>query len=188
MAVLGTTGSGGKKPTTPGTGTAAAGNAQATVTFTASSYIGKDGITYTVLSSPGSFTGTGSGSPITVTGLSNGTGYTFVITGTTNYGVASDTTAASNSITPVAPPPVTPPPATPPPATPPPATPPPVTPPPTTPPPVWYCSAYEEEPGQSPVQYQYTTSVDQTVCGITFAIVCSSTLPYPAYPTLPCNF
>ena len=179
MAVLGTTGSGGKKPSTPGTGSAAAGNGQATVTFTASTYIGKDGITYTVLSSPGSFTGTGSGSPITVTGLSNGTGYTFVITGTTNYGVASDTTAASNSVTPVAPPPVTPPPVTPPPPTP---------PPPTTPPPsVWYCS-YTEVEGGNTTNYQRTESSDLTVCSVTFAVVCSSSLPYPAYPPIPCNF
>jgi hypothetical protein len=53
---------------------------------------------YTVTSNPGSFTGTGSSSPITVEGLQTGTSYTFTVVATNAYGnsVASD---ASNSIT-----------------------------------------------------------------------------------------
>ena len=90
---------GGLQPTAPTIGTATGGNASASVAFTASSYIGKGTITYTATSSPGGFTGTGT-SPITVSGLSNGTAYTFTVVGTTNYGVSSVASAASNSITP----------------------------------------------------------------------------------------
>jgi hypothetical protein len=100
---IGYTATAGMKPTTPTIGTATAGNAQASVAFTASSYIGKGTISYTVTSSPGSFTASGSSSPLTVTGLSNGTAYTFTVIGTTNYGVASATSSASNSVTPTVP-------------------------------------------------------------------------------------
>ena len=95
----------GQKPDTPGTPTATAGNTQATVAFTESAYKGKSGTgTYTATSNPGSITGTNSTTPITVTGLTNGTAYTFTVKYTTSTGVDSDTTAASNSITPVLPP------------------------------------------------------------------------------------
>ena len=94
-------------PATPGAptiGTATAGNASASVTFTAPAYTGYPaGITgYTVTSSPGGLTGTGASSPITVSGLTNGTAYTFTVTATnaTGTGPAS---AASNSVTPLAP-------------------------------------------------------------------------------------
>ena len=112
---------GGMKPTTPTIGTAVADNAGATVVFTPSTYIGKGTITYTATSSPSSITATAGVSPIIVTGLSNGTPYTFTVSGTTNYGVQSDASAASNSVTPTAPapPPPPPPPPLPPPPTPP---------------------------------------------------------------------
>ena len=93
---------GGLQPSAPTIGTATAGDTSASVAFTASSYIGKGTISYTATSSPGGFTGTGSSSPITVSGLTNGTAYTFTVTGTTNYGVSSVATSASNSITPAA--------------------------------------------------------------------------------------
>ena len=92
------------RPGAPTIGTATAGNATASVTFTAPSNTGyPTSLTYTVTSSPGSLTGTGASSPITVSGLSNGTSYTFSVTATnaTGTGPAS---AASNSVTPVAPP------------------------------------------------------------------------------------
>ena len=105
MRVVGVPPSGGMKPTTPTIGTASDGGTGTTVSvaFTPSTYIGKSTITYTATSSPGSLTGTGSGSPITVSGLTTGTAYTFTVKGDTAYGVASDSSAASNSVTPASP-------------------------------------------------------------------------------------
>lgn len=105
MRIIGNNSSAGKKPTTPTIGTAVDGGTGTTVNvpFTASTYIGKDTITYTALSNPGSISATSSGSPINVTGLTSGTAYTFTITGNTNYGVASDLSSASNSVTPSVP-------------------------------------------------------------------------------------
>lgn len=106
--IPGNTASQGKKPTTPTIGTATGGNAQATVSFTESTYRGKsDSGTYRATSSPGSITGTCSApcTSITVTGLSNGTAYTFTVTLETPYGINSESSASSNSVTPVAPPP-----------------------------------------------------------------------------------
>ena len=90
-----------RSPGAPTIGTATAGNATASVTFTAPSDLGTGSITYTATSTPGSFTGTGS-SPITVSGLSNGTAYTFKVTAATPGGTGP-ASAASNSVTPVAP-------------------------------------------------------------------------------------
>ena len=105
---------GGDQPTAPGTPTATGGNAVATVSFAAPSYLGKTGtVAYTVTSSPGGITASGI-SPITVTGLTNGTAYTFTVRGTTDYGVVSNASAASNSVTPAAPPAPPPPPPPPP--------------------------------------------------------------------------
>lgn len=104
--IVGNTSSEGKKPSTPTIGTASAGNAQATVPFTESTYRGKTNSgTYRATSTPGSITGTCAApcSSITVTGLSNGTAYTFTVQLETPYGVNSDLSASSNSVTPVAP-------------------------------------------------------------------------------------
>ena len=110
---------GGGIPSVPTIGTATAENAGATVVFTPSTYIGKGTITYTATSNPSGITATAGVSPIIVTGLSNGTPYTFTVSGTTNYGVQSDASAASNSVTPTAPAPPPPPPPPPPPTPPP---------------------------------------------------------------------
>jgi hypothetical protein len=93
-------------PDAPTIETVVAGNAQATVPFTAPSSDGGSAITsYTAISSPGGITGTisqsGSGS-ITVTGLTNGTAYTFSVTATNAIGT-SPASDASSSITPVSP-------------------------------------------------------------------------------------
>jgi uncharacterized protein (TIGR02145 family) len=86
-------------PGAPTIGTATAGNAQATITFTAPGSNGGSIITgYTLTSSPGGFTATGSASPITVTGLTNGTAYTFTVTATNANGTGP-ASSASNSVT-----------------------------------------------------------------------------------------
>jgi hypothetical protein len=103
MPILGAQSAGTKAvPSAPTIGTATAGNGSASVTFTAPPFSKLPITSYTVTASPGGATGTGSSSPITVSGLSNGTSYTFTVTAST----VSSTTAASassNSATPVAP-------------------------------------------------------------------------------------
>jgi hypothetical protein len=105
MPILGANSSGGSRPSAPVIGSATDGGTgtTASVAFTPSTYIGKGTITYTATSSPGNLTGTGASSPITVSGLTAGTAYTFTVQGTTNYGVASATSSASNSVTPLVP-------------------------------------------------------------------------------------
>ncbi|WP_168879747.1 putative Ig domain-containing protein [Rhizobium sp. P28RR-XV] len=89
-------------PEAPTIGSATAGNGQALVAFSAPSSNGGAAITsYTVTSSPGGFSGTGSASPIVVAGLANGTSYTFTVAAANSIGTGSPS-AASNSITPVA--------------------------------------------------------------------------------------
>jgi hypothetical protein len=89
-------------PGAPTAVTAAAGNAQATVSFTAPVSNGGAAITgYTVTSTPGGITATGTASPITVTGLTNGTAYTFTVTATNSAGTGA-ASGASGSVTPVA--------------------------------------------------------------------------------------
>jgi hypothetical protein len=104
MPILGFIDGGGDTPGRPVMGTATAGNTRAVITFVPPSYIGKGTIVYTAVSSPGGLTGSSAGSPIEVAGLTNGTAYTFIVYGTTNYGVQSPSTASSNAVTPFAPP------------------------------------------------------------------------------------
>jgi hypothetical protein len=90
-------------PNAPTIGTATAGDGQATISFIAPVNNGGSPITsYTATSSPGNITSTltqsGSGI-ITVTGLTNGTAYTFTVTATNAIGVSSSS-VSSNSVTP----------------------------------------------------------------------------------------
>ena len=90
-------------PGAPTSVSAVAGNAQASVSFTAPASNGGSAITgYTVTSSPGGLTGTGATSPISVTGLTNGTAYTFTVTATNSVGTGSASTASS-AVTPALP-------------------------------------------------------------------------------------
>ena len=87
-------------PTAPTVSGVASGNGQATVSFSAPSSNGGAPITsYTVTSHPGGFTATGASSPITVSGLADGTAYTFTVTATNAAG-SSPASALSGSATP----------------------------------------------------------------------------------------
>jgi hypothetical protein len=85
---IGATSSGNTTPPgAPTKVTATAGNAQATVSFAPPASNGGSPITgYTVTSNPGFLTGQGAGSPLTVTGLTNGTTYAFTVTATNSAG------------------------------------------------------------------------------------------------------
>jgi uncharacterized protein (TIGR02145 family) len=89
--------------TAPGSPTgvsASAGNGQATVLFSAPANTGGSPITgYTVTSSPAGGTATGTNLSLTVTGLTNGTSYTFTVVATNAVG-NSAASLASTSVTP----------------------------------------------------------------------------------------
>jgi hypothetical protein len=87
-------------PNAPTGVSAVGGNAQATVSFSAPAFNGGNPITlYTVTSNPGGITATGTASPIAITGLTNGTAYTFTVTATNVVGTGPPS-APSNSVTP----------------------------------------------------------------------------------------
>ena len=84
--------------------TGTAGDAQVDVSFTSPSDVGGAAVTgYRVTDSTGAHTASGSASPVTVTGLTNGTSYTFNVWAINPFGwsTASD---ASGSVTPALPP------------------------------------------------------------------------------------
>lgn len=90
-------------PGAPTIGTATAGDAQASITFAAPASNGGTAITqYKVTSNPGGFFGTGSASPVLITGLVNGTAYTFTVVATNSVG-SSSASGASTAVTPKAP-------------------------------------------------------------------------------------
>ncbi len=90
-------------PSSPTDVTATAGNQQATVSFSIPVVNGGSPITgYEVTASPGNITAIGAASPITVTGLSNGTMYTFTVKAVNGAG-SSAASAVSKDVTPTSP-------------------------------------------------------------------------------------
>lgn len=87
-------------PTEPTIGTATAtGSTSASLTFTAPSSDGGYPITsYTVISTPGGITASGASSPISITGLTPGTEYTFTVAGVNSQGTGLQS-ESSNAIT-----------------------------------------------------------------------------------------
>ena len=87
-------------PGAPTSVSAGVGNTQSIVSFVApTSNGGSTILSYTVISSPGSIKKSGTTSPITITGLTNGTAYTFTVKA---HNIAGSSTAstASTSVTP----------------------------------------------------------------------------------------
>ncbi len=79
-----------------------AGDGSATVSWTAPANTGGRSVsTYTATSTPSGFTCSSSTTSCTVTGLTNGTAYSFTVTAATSFG-SSSTSSSSSAVTPVA--------------------------------------------------------------------------------------
>ena len=91
-------------PGAPTIGTATGGNTSASVAFTAPADMGFPAVItgYIATSTPSGITGTGTSSPIAVSGLTNGTAYTFTVNATNASGTGPES-SASNSVTPAVP-------------------------------------------------------------------------------------
>jgi hypothetical protein len=87
-------------PPTVGTATDSGNGGVVLITFTAnSSGVGGPALSYIAKSSPSSITGTATTSPVTVSGLTNGTSYTFTVAGVNPTGTG-EYSSASNSVSP----------------------------------------------------------------------------------------
>lgn len=84
-------------PQAPSVTSVTAGNAQVSVAFSANATGGSSITGYTVTSSPGNITATGTSSPIVVTGLTNDTSYTFTVKATNNNGTSAASSASSSA-------------------------------------------------------------------------------------------
>lgn len=90
-------------PEEPTNVAATSGNGQSTITFQEPEDHGDSPITgYKVTSSPGGITANGAGTSIDVTGLTNGTSYTFIVNAINSLGEGNDSDR-SNAVTPAAP-------------------------------------------------------------------------------------
>ena len=88
-------------PENPTGVTATAGNGSAEIRFVLPTSNGGSTITaYRVTSNPGSITATGTSSPITISGLTNGTAYTFKVTAINKVGVSNES-APSGTVKPM---------------------------------------------------------------------------------------
>lgn len=90
-----------REPDAPDDVTATAGDGEATVAFDAPFDGGYPIDGYTVTSSPGGFSATGTGSPLVVGGLTNGVAYRFTVRATSSMGT-STLSVASTDVTPKA--------------------------------------------------------------------------------------
>ncbi len=89
----------GAVPLAPTIGTATVSGLTASVPFTGPTDFGDAAISsYTATSNPGGITASNASSPISVSGLTANTSYTFTVTATNSYGT-SNASSASNSIT-----------------------------------------------------------------------------------------
>jgi hypothetical protein len=84
-------------PNVPTIGTATISGTTASISFTPAT-IGGTVTTYTATSTPGSLTGTSATSPVSVSGLTVGTSYTFTVRGENSTGTSVES-SASNSVT-----------------------------------------------------------------------------------------
>jgi hypothetical protein len=92
-----------KNPDAPTAVAASGGDESASVSFTPPANVGGSAISeYYAVSNPGQVTVSGASSPINVTGLTNGTPYTFSVWALNTYG-PGPFSAASGSVTPVGP-------------------------------------------------------------------------------------
>ena len=89
----------GAVPLAPTIGTVTLSSLTASVPFTGPIDFGDAAIsTYTATSNPGSISASSASSPISITGLTASTAYTFTVTATNSYGI-SNASSASNSVT-----------------------------------------------------------------------------------------
>lgn len=92
-----------KNPDAPTIGTATGGDTSASVSFTPPANVGGSAISaYYAVSNPGQITASAASSPVSVTGLTNGTSYTFAVWALNTYG-PGPFSAASGSVSPAAP-------------------------------------------------------------------------------------
>jgi hypothetical protein len=87
-------------PQAPSITSVTGANAEASIAFSANATGGSAITEYTITSSPGNITASGSSSPIVVTGLTNGTAYTFTAVAINTNGTSA-ASSESNSVTPI---------------------------------------------------------------------------------------